>query len=60
MNRKLLKRLLRETRGIAAIEYGILAMVIAVALVGSFSTIGGDVNDQYDRVGTEYQQANSV
>lgn len=60
MNRKLLTRLLRETRGIAAIEYGILAMVIAVALVGSFTTIGGDVGDQYENVGTEYEQANAV
>lgn len=60
MIKQLFKRLLNEDRGIAAIEYGLLALLFAVALVGSFTSIGGDVQESYEDTGDQYTQANAV
>ena len=60
MKLRILKRLIDDTRGIAAIEYGLIAVIVAVGLMGSFLSIGDDVEDHYDDVGTQYEQANAV
>lgn len=39
--------LLADSRGVAAIEYAFLAALIAVALVGAFSTLGGKVGEHF-------------
>jgi Flp pilus assembly pilin Flp len=42
-----LARLLRDRRGVTAIEYGLIASAIAVALAASVITIGQDVSSYF-------------
>lgn len=41
------QRLLADARGAAAIEYAFLAALIAVALIGAFSTLGAKVGEHF-------------
>ena len=52
-----LHRLLADTRGATAIEYGLIASSIAVALAASFLAIGNEVNSNFSKVETEYAEA---
>ena len=53
-------RLAADRSGVAAIEYAILASLIALALVGALAKLGGSVGDNFERTnqaiagGTEY------
>ena len=42
-----LVRFLRDERGATAIEYGMLAAMIAIALIGSFVVFGGALNNLF-------------
>lgn len=42
MNVKLMK-FLRDEDGVTAIEYGLIAGLIAIAIVATVSTVGGDL-----------------
>jgi pilus assembly protein Flp/PilA len=37
----------RDEAGVAALEYGLLAALIALAAVGGFSALGGSVEDLF-------------
>lgn len=43
----LLLRFLRDTRGATAIEYGIIAVAIALAIVMGVTLIGSQLRDKY-------------
>ena len=45
-----LKTLLRETRGATAIEYGLLAAMIAVALVAAFNALGLSLSGIFETI----------
>ena len=47
-----LKAFLRDDRGATAIEYGLIAALIAVVIIGALSTIGGNLNSSFTRIGT--------
>ena len=47
----------RDTRGHTSIEYGILAVLIGIALLGTMMTMGNSVETHYETVGTEYHDA---
>ncbi|WP_340587943.1 Flp family type IVb pilin [Erythrobacter alti] len=51
-------RLLADQQGATAVEYGLLAMLIAVALAGTMLSLGNEVETQYDTISTEYSEAN--
>ncbi|GEM_PF-5062725 len=51
-------RLASDENGATAVEYGILAMLIAVALAGTMLSLGNEVETQYDTISTEYSEAN--
>ncbi|KLI63688.1 Flp family type IVb pilin [Aurantiacibacter marinus] len=53
------RRLIADQTGTAAVEYGIIAMLIAVALAGTMLSLGNEVDTQYDTIATEYADANS-
>ncbi len=42
-----------DQRGISALEYGLLAGLIAVVLIGVLSTFAGDVKNLFNNVGTD-------
>lgn len=37
------------------VEYGLILLLIAVAVVGAVTIFGGEVNDLYQRVVTEFE-----
>jgi pilus assembly protein Flp/PilA len=49
--RKLFK-LFKNQDGATAIEYGLIAALIAVACIGAFSAIGTNLNDTFTKVST--------
>ncbi|NGM85872.1 Flp family type IVb pilin [Parapusillimonas sp. SGNA-6] len=49
--RKFLKGLLRDERGVSALEYAILAGMIVVIVGGAMTTFGGDLADIFGSLG---------
>ncbi|MEM7462106.1 MAG: Flp family type IVb pilin [Pseudomonadota bacterium] len=48
---KLATRFLKNEAGATAIEYGLIAALISVAVIGGATTIGGSVNNTFTNVG---------
>jgi pilus assembly protein Flp/PilA len=46
----MLIRLLKDRRGATAIEYGLIAALIAVAAIGAMSSLGGKLNSTFNKV----------
>jgi pilus assembly protein Flp/PilA len=42
--------MLRDQRGATAIEYGLIAALIAVAAIGAMSTLGGQISTTFNNV----------
>ena len=49
---KLLPKVLNNERGATAIEYGLLAALIAVAAIGAMKGLGTQLNSTYTNVST--------
>ena len=47
-----IKQFLREEDGVSAIEYGLLAGLIAVAIIATVTAIGGNLNTVFGYVQT--------
>ena len=47
---KHLNRLVRDSRGATAIEYGLIAALIAVAAIGAMSALGGKLTNTFSNV----------
>ncbi|WP_321792023.1 Flp family type IVb pilin [Burkholderia pyrrocinia] len=45
-------RFLREEDGVTAIEYGLIAGLIAVAIVAGVTSIGGSLGNMFTNLGT--------
>jgi pilus assembly protein Flp/PilA len=45
-------RLFKNEQGATAIEYGLIAALIAVACIGGFSLIGSNLNNTFNKVAT--------
>ncbi|MEM5339917.1 Flp family type IVb pilin [Paraburkholderia azotifigens] len=48
-----IQQFLREEDGVSAIEYGLLAGLIAVTIVGTVTAIGGSLNDVFTTIQTK-------
>lgn len=48
----LLLKLFRDTRGVGAIEYVLVASLISVAAIAAFDELGGSVNAHWSEVET--------
>ena len=46
----LVTRFIKDESGAIAIEYGLIAALIAVALIGGASQLGGSLNDKFGDV----------
>lgn len=53
---RFLKRFIADDSGATAIEYGLIAALIAVVLIASISVLGEKVGGTFDKVGTEMPQ----
>ena len=47
---KLISRFVRDESGATAIEYGLIAALIAVVIITVLTTIGGDLNTKFQAV----------
>lgn len=50
---------LKDEDGISAVEYGLLAALIAIAIVGVLGDIGGALNSKFGEVLTELTKSNN-
>jgi pilus assembly protein Flp/PilA len=48
----LLMRLMREEEGATAIEYGLIAALIAVAIIGALTALGGGIGGIFTEAST--------
>jgi pilus assembly protein Flp/PilA len=53
--RRTLRRLLSDQGGATAIEYGLIAALIVVAMVGALSTLGGGVGGRWTAISDAVQ-----
>jgi pilus assembly protein Flp/PilA len=47
-----LRKLLRDNRAATAIEYGLIAALIAVAAISAMSKIGANLKNTFNKVGS--------
>jgi pilus assembly protein Flp/PilA len=50
---KAIKKFLNDDNGATAIEYGLIAALIAVAIVGALTTLGGGLNTLFGNVNSD-------
>ena len=55
--RTILRRLLADQTGATAIEYGLIVGLIAIALMGGLSSLGGGTGGMWDKVKTDVTTA---
>lgn len=55
--RKILRRLRADGSGATAIEYGLIAALIAVAAIGGISSLGGGAGGMWTDLSSEVQNA---
>jgi pilus assembly protein Flp/PilA len=53
-------RLRKDEQGATAIEYGLLAALVSVAIIGAVSTIGGQMKETFTEIGEELTTANDT
>ena len=44
---EMIKRFLKEEEGVTAIEYGLIAALIAIVIIAGITSIGITLNDKY-------------
>ena len=47
---KFIRRFVKDESGVTAIEYGLIASLIAVAIVATVSIVGSDLNTTFQNV----------
>ena len=55
--RRTLRRLLADQDGVTAVEYGLIAALIAVAAIGGISALGGGAGGMWTDLASEVQNA---
>jgi pilus assembly protein Flp/PilA len=54
---KFVTRFLKDESGATAIEYGLIAALIAVVLVGALQAVGTSLNGAFGKISTEVSTA---
>jgi pilus assembly protein Flp/PilA len=57
---KLFARFMKDESGATAIEYGLIAAPIAIAVIAGARSLGGTLNDTFSNVNTELDANNDV
>jgi len=52
------RKLLKNKKGATAIEYGLIAALIAIAAITAMTAVGGELTDTFTAVDTELDAAN--
>ncbi|MFO1187398.1 MAG: Flp family type IVb pilin [Alphaproteobacteria bacterium] len=56
---KFLARFVKDESGVTAMEYGMIAALIAVAILTALGTIGTQLNTTFTKIGTSLTNANA-
>jgi pilus assembly protein Flp/PilA len=56
---KFLNQIVRDTRGATAIEYGLIAALIAVAVMTTVSGLGSQLNTTFSKTSSQLRTANA-
>ena len=56
---EMMKRFVRDEEGVTAIEYGLIAALIGVAIVASVDAVGDALNTTFGTVETKLKNAGS-
>jgi pilus assembly protein Flp/PilA len=54
----MLKRFLKNEDGATAIEYGLIAALIGVAIIAAVGAVGGSLQEVFNQVATDLSAAN--
>ena len=54
------KNLLRDEQGATAIEYGLIAALIAVAAITAMTAVGGEISETFNTVESKLDKANKT
>ena len=57
---KFFNKLLRDEQGATAIEYGLIAALIAVAAITAMQSLGNELQTTFSTVSTELSQSNTT
>ena len=57
--RKFLAKLRKSEKGATAIEYGLIAALIAVAVIGAMRSVGGNLDTTFKKISTELAATSS-
>ncbi len=57
---KFLKSLKKDDRGATAIEYGLIAVLIAVAAITAMQSLGNELSTTFNKVGTAMSAGNTA
>lgn len=55
--KKLLQRIIRDDSGATSIQYGLIAVLIAVAIIGGAKNLGAQVKNNFNSVATNMKNA---
>jgi pilus assembly protein Flp/PilA len=50
----------RDDRGVTAIEYGLIAALIAVVIIGAVTLVGGELQTTFTTISTKLNTANTA
>jgi pilus assembly protein Flp/PilA len=50
---KIVSRLSKDKRGVTALEYGLIAALIALVIVGAVTTLGGNLKTTFSTIATD-------
>lgn len=53
------KQFIRDEEGVTAIEYGLIAALIAVVIIASVAIVGTQLNSTFSKIGSSLTSANS-
>ena len=51
--KNIVSRFLKDERGVTAIEYGLIATLIAVAIIGTVTTVGTNLKATFSTIATD-------
>jgi Flp pilus assembly protein, pilin Flp len=54
---KLFARFAKDESGATAIEYGLIAALIAVVIIGALQLLGGSISNKFTKIGTKINNA---
>jgi pilus assembly protein Flp/PilA len=56
---KMIKKLFKNEEGATAIEYGLIAALIAVAAITAMTSLGGSLSNTFNKVDNKLSTANT-